>query len=252
MRSQLSILLCVCLLSKLCQGFMLTASLLIDIVRHGETTANRDGIIQGHSNYDLTDSGVEQALAVAERLSSTKYNKVYSSDLIRASRTAETIVSALNASGEQSHTCHLEANLREFALGVFENLPRGTSLEDAQQIKAADKTLGHAPLHEKPGDVEARAKQFLRHLMDDPDLATKPPSRCLVVSHGGFIRTMLSSVMGCKEVRSLSNCSVSRVQVTKCEAGKLSYEILSIDDTSHLTAEQITTCGTKIENITMK
>ena len=31
------------------------------LVRHGETTANRDDILQGHCDYDLTENGVEAA-----------------------------------------------------------------------------------------------------------------------------------------------------------------------------------------------
>lgn len=38
------------------------------LVRHGETTWNRDGRLQGHLDSELTPAGVEQARAIGEIL----------------------------------------------------------------------------------------------------------------------------------------------------------------------------------------
>ncbi|KAL2552863.1 Phosphoglycerate mutase-like protein 4 [Forsythia ovata] len=64
----------------------------IIVIRHGETEWNADGRIQGQLDVDLNDVGMQQAAAVAARLSKEpKISAVYSSDLKRAFVTAEII-----------------------------------------------------------------------------------------------------------------------------------------------------------------
>lgn len=60
----------------------------IIIIRHGESLANAQRIYLGHTDWDLSPIGMEQAKAAAERLSDVKLDKIYSSDLIRAYNTA--------------------------------------------------------------------------------------------------------------------------------------------------------------------
>uniref|UniRef100_A0A803KXU0 Phosphoglycerate mutase n=1 Tax=Chenopodium quinoa TaxID=63459 RepID=A0A803KXU0_CHEQI len=62
------------------------------LVRHGETVWNAIGKMQGQSDIDLNEAGRQQAVAVAKRLSrEPNISVVYSSDLMRALETAETI-----------------------------------------------------------------------------------------------------------------------------------------------------------------
>jgi 2,3-bisphosphoglycerate-dependent phosphoglycerate mutase len=56
------------------------------LVRHGETDANRKGIIQGQMDTLLNDRGVQQAEIAGEALRSIPFDIAYSSDLARASK----------------------------------------------------------------------------------------------------------------------------------------------------------------------
>lgn len=57
----------------------------IYLVRHGETQANRDDIIQGQQDTKLNERGFEQARLVGEALKRIKFHDVmFSSDLSRA------------------------------------------------------------------------------------------------------------------------------------------------------------------------
>lgn len=84
----------------------------------------RDGVLQGHQDYDLTTLGGRQAAVTAARLRDVSFWQTHSSDLVRASRTAEIILAEGHTEGPGLKTSPL---LREFALGVLEDLPRGTS-----------------------------------------------------------------------------------------------------------------------------
>ena len=64
---------------------------MILFVRHGQTDCNINGIIQGHLDAPLNQTGIEQAEKTAEELKNTSIDIIYSSPLIRAKKTAEII-----------------------------------------------------------------------------------------------------------------------------------------------------------------
>lgn len=66
---------------------------MIYIVRHGETSWNVIGRCQGRIDTLLNDKGIEQAKKIQEKLSNVKFDKVFSSPLKRALKTAQIITS---------------------------------------------------------------------------------------------------------------------------------------------------------------
>ncbi len=83
------------------------------IVRHGETEWNIKGIRQGNLDSRLTEKGVTQAKALAQRLAREKFSALYSSDLGRAVHTAKEIAALTG------HEIVTDARLRERHLGNF-------------------------------------------------------------------------------------------------------------------------------------
>jgi len=83
-------------------------------VRHGETAWNVDKRLQGHLNIPLNSLGLWQAEQVAQALADQAIDTIYSSDLLRAWQTAQTIA--------QAALCPLvaEKGLRERGFGEFE------------------------------------------------------------------------------------------------------------------------------------
>ncbi len=61
-------------------------NLRIYLVRHGETDANRRGVIQGQLDTPLNELGQRQAELVALRLRSISFDVAFTSDLRRATR----------------------------------------------------------------------------------------------------------------------------------------------------------------------
>lgn len=80
---------------------------MIIFVRHGQTDCNINGIIQGHLDAPLNQTGIEQAEKTAEELKNTSIDIIYSSPLIRAKKTAEII--------NKYHSCPIicDDNLKE-------------------------------------------------------------------------------------------------------------------------------------------
>lgn len=69
----------------------------IYIVRHGQDQDNANGLLNGHRDTDLTDIGLEQANQIANKIQEANlvFDKIYSSPLQRAYRTAEIIAKRL-------------------------------------------------------------------------------------------------------------------------------------------------------------
>lgn len=87
------------------------------IVRHGETDWNAKGITQGQLDSSLTKIGEEQARIVARELKDIHFDIAFSSDLIRARRTAEIITLERNLAIQSVKL------LRERNYGEFQGKP---------------------------------------------------------------------------------------------------------------------------------
>ena len=64
----------------------------IYLIRHCEAEGNHRRVFQGHINTDVTELGEKQLDALAERFRNIDIDKIYSSPLIRAMKTAEAAV----------------------------------------------------------------------------------------------------------------------------------------------------------------
>lgn len=84
------------------------------LIRHGETTWNRSGRVQGWQDSPLSEVGVAQAQALAERFAGDRVERLISSDLGRAQDTAAPIAGRLGIAIE------LDPGIRERNYGILE------------------------------------------------------------------------------------------------------------------------------------
>lgn len=61
------------------------------VLRHGESEWNRAGLYQGQADAPLSEQGVRQAAALAERLRHEPFDYIFTSPLQRAALTAEAV-----------------------------------------------------------------------------------------------------------------------------------------------------------------
>ncbi len=88
----------------------------ICIIRHGETRWNAEGRIQGHTDIPLNETGRAQALAMAFNAAHHRFHAIYSSDLLRATETAQVLAQ------REDLEVKLLPQLRERHFGLFQGL----------------------------------------------------------------------------------------------------------------------------------
>jgi probable phosphoglycerate mutase len=149
------------------------------IVRHGQTQWNIRGIRQGHLDSELTEKGISQAKALAERLAREKFSALYSSDLGRAVETAQMIAEATE------DKIVTDARLRERHLGIFQGLNGEEIKEKYPAEYKLHRSLG--PNYVIPGGESTR-QQVDRNVACLNELARKHAGETIVVvTHGGVV-----------------------------------------------------------------
>jgi probable phosphoglycerate mutase len=161
------------------------------LARHGETSWNREGRWQGHTDIALNETGLGQARALGELLHGRDIGRVHSSDLLRARQTAEAAAAILGVA-----ELVIDADLRERSFGIFEGLTRSECEErhpDHWTSYRAD------PRCAPPGAESQEALAERMHAAVGRALARRhdaDDAPVLVVSHGGSIRALLARATG--------------------------------------------------------
>ena len=158
------------------------------IIRHGETRANLEGRWQGHSDWPLTDVGVAQAVAVAQRLEGCGFSSLYSSDLGRALHTAQIIAD------RSGHAIATDERLRERHLGIFQGLTKAEMEARYPEEWHLYRTAG--PDYAIPGGESAR-QRLDRNVSCLEEIGLGHPGETVVVAtHGGLLIGLLCYVLG--------------------------------------------------------
>ena len=154
------------------------------IVRHGQTDWNAKKLVQGHTDIPLNATGEKQAKEAAEKLRHIKFDQAFSSDLMRAKRTAEIITLE-----HQLEVATTKA-LRERTFGALEGKPRSVFFayrdllnaltHEERQHKKANEDF------ESDHEVTTRVITFLRETA-----VANPGKKILVGTHGGVIIMIL-------------------------------------------------------------
>ena len=155
------------------------------LARHGQTSWNALGRLQGHTDIELNDVGREQARELAARLATAELTAVWTSDLARARQTGEIVAAALGLAPPDA-----DPDLRERHYGVFEGLSRDecqTQHPEAWQDWVAQK--GAPPGGETRPDAAARMARAVSRI------AATEGGPVLIVSHGGVMRLWLIEIM---------------------------------------------------------
>ena len=162
----------------------------IYLIRHGETDYNKVRRLQGVTDIPLNERGIELAQKTAEGLKEIHFDRIYTSPLIRAVKTAEII------RGNRELEIIPTEGLQEISFGDYEGL---TILKDQYNIPDPDFcNFFHAPekYHTPPNGesiehLKKRTASFVREIIRTPEYEG---FTILMASHGAAIRGILSGL----------------------------------------------------------
>ena len=159
------------------------------LVRHGQTDSNAAGRFQGQQDVPLNRIGRSQAATLAERLVRLKAARVVTSDLLRASATAEAIATASGIGVE------VDAGLREIHVGQWQGRTHAHVIESYPALWSAisqGEDLARGEDGERVADVVRRARPVV-----DSVLRRLPAGAlAVVVTHGVTARALVADLVG--------------------------------------------------------
>ncbi len=157
------------------------------LVRHGETIWNADGRLQGQHDIPLNDTGIRQAEQVARALASEACDAIYTSDLIRATVTADRIAEP------HGLTPILDARLRQSHRGAWQGLTwqEIQALYPSEYAQAQTDHTFVPPGGESQARYQGRLRDFFTHLQ-----LTHSDQTVIAVSHGHVSRMLICLALG--------------------------------------------------------
>ena len=165
-------------------------------VRHAETDWNKANRFQGIVDIDISEHGKYQANLLSEYLYKQipSINKIYTSPLKRTKHTASYVAKKFNLN------IHELDSLIEYSVGVFagmniDDIYSGQYQETYEDFME-ENNWNLVPDAETFDSRYQRAIKALQIIFNESD----ENSCVLVVSHGGFMQTLISVLLGSKRV----------------------------------------------------
>jgi broad specificity phosphatase PhoE len=204
------------------------------LVRHGQSTWNREHRIQGQLDPPLSDEGRSQAERLGHRLAGRRLAGFYASDLKRAFETSQVIGALIGMDAEPA------AGLREIYLGDWEGL---RTEELAQRFPEAWARWTEEPDWDVvPGGEGAAVFETRVAATLDEILERHAHGDVLVVTHGGLIQVALHRALG-HASRGLFPFKIQNASISVIEKRDGRMVISAVNDTSHLEPALVTEPG---------
>ena len=198
----------------------------IYLARHGESEWNILKKVQGQQDAPLSEKGIRQATLLGNRLINEKIDKIYSSDLIRAYKTAKII----------GNITHVEVvpmkELREINFGIWEGLT--SDILEVKYIKEHKLWLKEPENLKIEGaesivEVQKRAMESVNKIINDNNNI----DNVLIVSHGATLKTIILGLLGIN-ISHFKNMSLKNVSLSVIEFRQHNRVLTLFNDTNHL------------------
>ena len=156
------------------------------LTRHAPTKSNKEGRLQGRLNVPVDEDGLPQAAALAETLKGEQIAAIYTSPLLRAIQTAETIQQVLEISEIQ-----IIDDLEERDIGPFQGKSK-EELPEYYKSMPLDYFFAQAeiPEAETPEQFTTRTLRTVKQIAQ-----AHPDETVLIILHGGNIRALMDSAI---------------------------------------------------------
>ena len=193
------------------------------LIRHGETLWNKEGRIQGTSDIELSEAGIEQARHLALSLKGEPISTIHTSPLKRAMKTAE-IINEYHRKDIKTHSDLMEMDQGDFEGYSFKELM--ACEKEFLNKWIADPASVQMPNGESLNQLQTRAWRALETIISKEENA-------LVVAHNFTIAAILCRIRNISLTEFRSTC-VDTASKTIVNFQNGQAEIVALNDRSHL------------------
>lgn len=203
------------------------------LIRHGETVANRNRIIQGpRIDAPLSDLGRRQADRLGDALAREPLHAVFTSPLVRARATAEAVVSRHAAARAGLHLpLQVVPELCEFDYGHFAGRTYEETRDEMDQVLDAWR-LGFVSEAMPGGESAILAQHRIRHFVERVAEEARS-STVAVVAHGRINRILAATLTGAGLQR-LEEFPQSNASISEFAVEPDRVDVVRLNDTRHL------------------
>jgi broad specificity phosphatase PhoE len=193
------------------------------LIRHGETSWNKEGRVQGTSDIELSDEGIKQARLLAVSLKTQKIEAIHASPLKRAMQTAQ-IINEYHSLEIQNHRDLIEMNQGDFEGLSFKELM--DHKKDFLKHWISNPAEVKMPNGESLADLQTRAWQAMEKII-------AAGKNSLIVSHNFTIAAILCRLRDIS-LNEFRRACVDTASKTVVSLGKDKIIIDPLNDCSHL------------------
>lgn len=196
----------------------------IYIVRHAQTEANKNGIIQGQMNTEITPEGFIKAKKMAQSFDKTNVDRIYSSPIRRAYLTASFIANVVGIDNEKIIT---NLKLKEIDLEPW-------VYKKISDLDNSDKSCSYKTYKTKPSEFVPLAgesiydvRQRMVEAYNEIIMSSKDTETVVIVSHSMAIRTLLSFIEN-RNIDQVWTYHIPPASVTELQHNKQGSSIINI------------------------
>jgi alpha-ribazole phosphatase len=164
---------------------------LLYLIRHGETSMNRSGVLLGSTDSDLNELGISQAVELAKAFKNIELDIIVSSPLKRALKTAAHIAA------EKDLDIKKDENLKEINFGIWEGMKYKEiiKLNPKEWEVKGENWLDFSPeCGESFRNFYSRVSSEINTILDQ-----YKGKRIAVISHDGVMKAIASKLLNMEQ-----------------------------------------------------
>ncbi len=200
----------------------------IYVVRHCESMGNLLHSFAGHSDVDISEKGKLQLNCLSQYFKDIKLDKVYTSPLLRAKKTAEAINKHSGA------PIIVEPDFIEINLGVLDGRPVSEMSDEQTASWLTEPDRFYVEGGETMREVADRVSNALKRVAEQ-----NPDSVIAIASHGCAIRNLIRVIKGFGPtgIKEVDWCDNTGINYIVYENGEFYLECEN--DISHLSSDAL-------------
>ena len=159
------------------------------LIRHGQSIWNAENRFTGWTDVELSDKGIKEAEDAGRELKDVKFDVIHTSNLIRAKRTAEIVLSANSASFDVETKIDWRLNERNYGSLQGQNKAETAEKHGSEQVRIWRRSFDVAPPDGE--SLEMTAKRTIPYFKEEIISDLEAGMNVLVSAHGNSLRSIV-------------------------------------------------------------